>query len=499
MKKRTKVTKAVILARVSSKEQEEGYSIEAQKERLFEYCQKNNLQIIKVFEIIESSSRGDRIKFKKAIKFAQDQKETIAVVCDKVDRLQRRISDMPLLSSPVEKGAIELHFRTESYIVNNNSGSNQKFMWGINVLTAQALIDNLSDNVKRSFKHKLRRGECIGKVPIGYKNVMDDKRKNTVIVDEERGRIITRIFQEYATGVFTISDIIRCAKKWGLRSKNNLCLGFRPIRNILINPFYYGQMKVKGELFDHRYPILIERTMFMKCKDIMNRLKRKKYKYAGQEFLFKGLITCVNSGKLSRPTSHTKNSVKYRYLIVADPKNPAKTIYVKEDQVIAQIQRALKAVDIQDSKFKQRILDQLKIANDAKNKFTKQETTALKKEYSDIETKEKRLFKMRLGDEITCEEYQEEKNQLMSSKREISDMLKSYDNADEHFMQTVETVIDIASGVVEKFKNSDLSTRRKILKLLFVEIKLNGYKLEFTWRSPFDLLAENGTIVLTHE
>ena len=38
---------------------------------------------------------------------------------------------------------------------------------------------------------------------------------------------------------------------------------------------------------------------------------------------------------------------------------------------------------------------------------------------------------MRLGDESTCEEYQEEKNQLMSRKREISDMLKSYENADE--------------------------------------------------------------------
>jgi DNA invertase Pin-like site-specific DNA recombinase len=62
MQKRKKTThtdlkrasKAVILARVSSKEQEEGHSIEAQKHRLETYCQRNNLQILKVFELVES-------------------------------------------------------------------------------------------------------------------------------------------------------------------------------------------------------------------------------------------------------------------------------------------------------------------------------------------------------------------------------------------------------------------------------------------------------------
>jgi site-specific DNA recombinase len=55
-------TKAVILARVSSKEQEEGYSIEAQKHRLQDYCKRKKLEVVKVFEIVESSTRGDRSK-----------------------------------------------------------------------------------------------------------------------------------------------------------------------------------------------------------------------------------------------------------------------------------------------------------------------------------------------------------------------------------------------------------------------------------------------------
>ena len=50
-------TKAIILVRVSTKEQEDGHSIDAQQHRLLEYCERKNLQVIKTFSIIESSNK----------------------------------------------------------------------------------------------------------------------------------------------------------------------------------------------------------------------------------------------------------------------------------------------------------------------------------------------------------------------------------------------------------------------------------------------------------
>ena len=82
--------KAVILARVSSKEQEDGHSIDAQKHRLQEYCVRKGLEVLQVFEIIESSTRGDRKRFMEMIAYARRYKESVAIIADKVDRLQRR-------------------------------------------------------------------------------------------------------------------------------------------------------------------------------------------------------------------------------------------------------------------------------------------------------------------------------------------------------------------------------------------------------------------------
>lgn len=59
--------KAVILTRVSTKMQEERLSLRAQSKRLEEYAERRELDVIKRFEIIESSTRGERKRFMEMI------------------------------------------------------------------------------------------------------------------------------------------------------------------------------------------------------------------------------------------------------------------------------------------------------------------------------------------------------------------------------------------------------------------------------------------------
>jgi site-specific DNA recombinase len=71
--------KAVILSRVSTNEQQDGHSIAAQQARLREYCKRKNLDIIKEFKIVESSTRGNRKDFYEMLEFAKRQKEIVAI------------------------------------------------------------------------------------------------------------------------------------------------------------------------------------------------------------------------------------------------------------------------------------------------------------------------------------------------------------------------------------------------------------------------------------
>jgi site-specific DNA recombinase len=66
---RSPQSKAVIYARVSSKEQEkEGYSIPAQLRLLKEYARKNSLQVVKEFIDVEPAKQTWRANFGEMLK-----------------------------------------------------------------------------------------------------------------------------------------------------------------------------------------------------------------------------------------------------------------------------------------------------------------------------------------------------------------------------------------------------------------------------------------------
>src|SRR5438067_1089215 len=100
---RVHAMKAIILARVSTKEQEEGLSIAAQRQRLVDYCIRKDLKVIKTFELVESSTRGERKEFAGMLRFVQAQNETVAIIADAVDRFQRSFKETVLIDELIEK------------------------------------------------------------------------------------------------------------------------------------------------------------------------------------------------------------------------------------------------------------------------------------------------------------------------------------------------------------------------------------------------------------
>ena len=172
--------KAVILARVSSKEQEDGHSLEAQNANLKLYAVCKGLKIIKEFMIIESSTKEERPEFRRIIEFVKARKERISVVIDTVDRLQRSFKETPVLNELMESNCLELHFVKEGNVLSNDASSNQKLLWNMGVMMAQSYTDQLSENVKRSIKHKIDNGELLRTyITISNPNSSTDGKKLT--------------------------------------------------------------------------------------------------------------------------------------------------------------------------------------------------------------------------------------------------------------------------------------------------------------------------------
>lgn len=238
--------KAVIFARVSSVEQEDGYSTDAQVAKMQEYCQRNGLDIIKIFRVTESSTKGERTQFHEALNFAKSQKETVAFVSDKVDRLTRSFSDYGILDELMRSGSLELHFAHDHKVLHKDSDSGDRLMWNMQIMMAQSYTDSLRDNVKRSMDYKIKQGEYPSKAPIGYKNIRLEDGKADIVLDEERAFMVKRLFEEFSTGNHSVQEMANRAKAWGLTARTSKAnpVSKQHMHRILRSPFYSGIMKV---------------------------------------------------------------------------------------------------------------------------------------------------------------------------------------------------------------------------------------------------------------
>jgi len=214
--------KATIIARVSKDEQKEN-SPEAQRARLLAYIKRSNKLILdREFNFEESAHRAkDRKKFNnEVIPYLKSQKETIAVCCDKVDRLSRDfLVGLPALEELRREGKIEIHCPSDNLIIHKNSPATDLFHYNIALALAQYYSDSTSDNVKRAFERKIARGVYPNHVPLGYLNTPElEKGHREVHDDKERWHLCRKWWDLMLTGIYTVEGSLEEITRLGLRN-----------------------------------------------------------------------------------------------------------------------------------------------------------------------------------------------------------------------------------------------------------------------------------------
>ena len=483
---------AIILVRVSTKEQEEGHSLNAQKMRLLDYCERRSMKVLKIFEIIESSTRGDRKEFRAMLEYAKQQSGTIALVADAVDRVQRSFKDSVYLDELIRRGTIELHFYREGRVIGQNASAMDIMCWDFAVMGAKSYVLQLSENVKRSIEWKLKHGEFPSLAPLGYLNVRDDQGKATIIIDPERAKIIRRIFETYATGMFSLESMVRYANDNGLRNKTKRQskLSKSHLHHLLQNPFYYGMMVVGGKAYPHRYEPLISKELFDQCNDARTRYGERPVKLTKYQSPFRGLMRCAVTGVVITPEEKTKKlkngrTITYRYLGAPNPENPKHKLYVREEVILDQIREVIASVHLPDAVHRE-VLAYLQESSYAEREYHGQAVTLLESEAKDIRTKLDRLLDLLLTQYITTDEHERKKRQLVERQIEITESIKKHQEADTSFRNTITSMLTLANRGLGQFDVGNYEQKRQIMNQLFSNLSLRGKNLEFTLVEPMD-------------
>lgn len=491
--------KAIIVARVSTDEQKEN-SPEAQLFRLQEYCDRKELKILKKFDFSESAYKQKRDKFDELIEYIQEiaQKEKVAVCFDKVDRLSRSVFDkrVGVLYEMAVADEIELHFVSDGQVINNEMSAVAKFQFGMSLGLAKYYSDAIGDNVKRTFEKKRRNGEWIGGVRLGYLNVPLDEGKRLrkdIIIDPQRGHLITKLFELYATGNYSYTTVRDAIVKEGLATKDGKKPARSVIEGILKDPFYCGTaVSKKYGPYPHKYPRLISKKLFDKCQEI--RLKRRKMpsKAYSKDYIFKGLLTCQNCGCAMSPEVHIKPSGKeYVYYSCTNSKGICKREYVNENELLKPIYKILEKFSTITEDVQNDLVAELRKNTEAEVEYHRTQVNRVRDEYEKTKEKDNRLLEAFLDQSITKGIY-DKKHQEYADKLQLLEVeLSEHRQADYEYQTTISTVISVARRAKDLFENcSEPMQKRAFLNYLLQNPTVQRKKLYFSIASPFNLVLE---------
>lgn len=90
-------------------------------------------------------------------------------------------------------------------------------------------------------------------------------------------------------------------------------------------------------------------------------------------------------------------------------------------------------------------------------------------------------------------EYDKKALELKDLKNEIATQIEQHQNGDDAFRTTLESLISVASRAADIFKRSTIDQKRQLLAFAFSNLKLEGKKLVYSMRSPFDLMLNRTT------
>ena len=464
---------------------EEGYqvlSIESQVEELKEFAERENLEISEIFIEKKTAKTPGREIFNEMISKIETFKIPIGVLAWHPDRLSRNSIDGGRIIYLLDIGKLAgLKFLTFSF-ENTPSG---KFFLSIALSNAKYYIDNLSENVKRGNRQKLRQGEWPGQKPLGY---IYDRRLRNIVPNLETAKIVQKIFKDFATGKYSLELISRKLAQYGITSRNGKPRSNSSIYNLLTNQLYIGIMDWKGEIYEGKYQPIISKQLFDKVQEILKQRGKPRKVRGRHNFPFCGFFRCSCGAAITAQWAKGNGGL-YRYYRCTRKFGLCKEKYIQEKELTKQICQKLKEI-ILPADWVKEMLECLE--NEEKKEIQTGEnfTKKINQKLAEIQNKLDKLLEGYLDDLIDEEDYKRKKEELIHQKITLkSEKERAEKKKFQSWIEPTKNFIKTAFSIQKIISEKSLEEIRQIVEKAGTNRTISDKKVAWNWQPPYDFLA----------
>lgn len=243
--------------RVSTDEQAEGYSLQAQERACRLYCELHNLPVAGVY--IDDGYSGTNAHRPAFARLLANVQAGDVVIVHKLDRLARSTEIVLSVLQRWQAQEIILISISEQIDFSSPIG---KVMLTMLAAFGQYYSDNLSTETTKGLREKAQQGGWVGPVPFGYR-----RGAAGIEVEHERAAIVRQIYQWYTEGL-SYNAIAAELNQRGLVSPAGRGWGRENVRVVLRTRAYCGYVRSGGIEYRGRHEHIIDESIWQAAQQL---------------------------------------------------------------------------------------------------------------------------------------------------------------------------------------------------------------------------------------
>lgn len=480
--------KAWGVARTSTKTQCD--SLEVQEAEIKEYCNRHPeldyQELHKLQESAYSCSPGLLDKITDALE------PKCALIFHKIDRFSRNTADYGVYLETIAEKDIEIHFISEGIVWNKNTDRDTLNRISSLINDAEKESIRSSKRVKSTNTVRRSHGQTTYAAPVGYQNYTEGTEKGWRI-HPIYGAIVKELFELYATGKYSLNDIVKIAFDKGVYGKIKANAGIikpmckQTVVNMLTNRFYIGEAKYENEgnvqYYNHIYPKLISEELFNKCQEIYTGKKHRSKTDSKQlKSAFTGLIKDENSGKLFTPYCQKGNI--YLKSPVSGQKDLKEKIFLNSFlSVLKELSETPQIADILNNRAN--------LENKSDTSLLNNELDSLKKE---LDTKQAQVETLLINPPASAKQEQIDKA-IAKMNDEIAKIEEKIPVLQEQIQKHMGKQVKLTQDLTSSFQDLNCQAQNNVLKILFSCINFQNNRITFVINEDFREILKKHTYI----
>jgi site-specific DNA recombinase len=497
--------RAILYLRVSSRGQvetdydDDGLSIAGQRARCAEEAAKYDAEVVDEYiERAETAKTNDRPELQRMLARIREQRDVDYVILWKVDRFARNRRDDANMLFEIESSGAHLVSATEN-IDETPAG---RLMHGMLASFAEYYSQNLGREVIKGTTEKAKRGGTPTIAPLGYLNVrdvVDGREVRTVALDSERAPLIRLAFDLYATGRFSINDLVAVLEAKGLRTRGNRRYSPRPINHstlytVLSNPYYAGWVSYRGQTYKGRHEPLVSQARFDDVQGLLRtrRLSGERERN-GETHYLKGSLYCDDCGTRLTFSRNSGNGGTYEYFVCPNKqRHQCDQPYHRVDVVEARIERYYSNVELSKA-TQRRIRKAIRARLEDMAALSKQEASRCHGELRTLEEQERTLLHRHYEGRVSDKLYKDEQFRIAGEREAAEAILARLSLHFEDIDETLDLALDLTNDIQAVYIKASPTIRRLLNGAIFEQIRISAEDVvEVVLAEPFrDLLADD--------